>query len=345
MTVLGRRAALGAAAGVALALGGRGAAAQRSVLLRGAGATFPAPLYARWIKAVEAIRPGLSISYDSVGSSEGISRFTTGSVDFGATDAAPTDAQLAMVPAGARVVPATAGMVVLAYNLPGLRRTLRLPRTVLPAILKGEIRSWNDPAIAAANPGLELPRRTIAFVARLDGSGTTYALTNHLSAIDPAWRERHGVATRVDWHGNAMLMRGNEGVSGRLKVTEGGLGYVEHGFAKLLGLAMAELENREGRFVAPSPAAGREALAATGAVGQDLRIVIPDPPGPDSYPIVSYSWLLLYGRYTSGPKLEGLRAFTEFGLGEGQRIAEEMGYVPLPDSVAAASRATLELIG
>ncbi|MCX8102675.1 MAG: phosphate ABC transporter substrate-binding protein PstS [Geminicoccaceae bacterium] len=345
MTELGRRAALAALAGAGLAFGPRPATAQQRVLLRGAGSSFAAPLFARWIKAVEAARPGLSIVYDSVGSGEGISRFVTGSGDFAATDAVPSDAQLAKVADGARMVPATAGMVVLAYNLPGVRATLRLPRAVLPAILRGEIRSWNDPAIVAANPGLDLPKRTIVLVARLDGSGTTYALTNHLAAIDPVWRERHGVATRVDWPGTAMLMRGNEGVSGRLRVTEGGLGYVEHGFAKRLGLPMAELENREGRFVAPTAAAGREALASADVKGEDLRIVIPDPPGAGSYPIVSYTWLLLYGRYTSGAKLEGLRAFAEFGLGDGQQIAAEMGYVPLPESVAAASRSALQLIG
>lgn len=345
MTELGRRTALAVIVGAGFAGGLRAVAAQQSTLLRGAGSTFAAPLFGRWIKAVEAMRPGLSIAYDPVGSGEGISRFVTGSVDFAATDAVPSDAQLAKVAEGARVVPATAGMIVLAYNLPGLGGTLRLPRTVLPAILRGEIRSWNDPAIVAANPGLNLPKRTIVLVARLDSSGTTYALTNHLSAIDPVWRERHGVSTRVDWPGTAMLMRGNEGVSGRLKVTEGGLGYVEHGFAKRLGLPMAELQNRDGNFVGPSAEAGKEALASVGVVGQDLRIVVPDPPGAGSYPIVSYTWLLLYGRYTSGPKLEALRAFAEFGLGEGQKIAQEMGYVPLPEGVAAASRSALQLIG
>ena len=232
---------------------GRAGAPTAKVVIRGAGATFPAPLYEKWIATFRTQNPDLTITYDVVGSGEGQKRFLANAVDFGASDAALNDEQLARVKPGAQLVPVTAGMVVLAYNLPGLGGDLRLSRAVCADIFGGTIKTWDDPRIRADNPGLALPHRSIVMIVRQDGSGTTYAFSAHLSAVSAAWRDQGpGVGTLLSWPGNTMRARGNEGVAGRIKVSEGSIGYVEYHFAKRLGLPVAQLQNRAGRFIAPS---------------------------------------------------------------------------------------------
>src|SRR5262245_11227711 len=314
--------------------------------LRGAGATFPAPLYEKWIAAFQRQNPDMTITYESVGSGEGQKRFLANAVDFGASDAALSDEQLAAVKPGAQLVPVTAGIIVLAYNMPGLGGDLRLSRDVLVGIFSGAVKTWDDPRIRADNPTLTLPHRSIALVVRQDGSGTTYGFTAHLSAISPAWRDRGpGVGTLVSWPGNTMRARGNEGVAGRIKVSEGSIGYVEYHFAKRLGLSMAHLQNRALRFVAPSESRGQTALARNvKEMPQNLRLFLPDPEGPDSYPIVTLSWLLLYDRYEDQKKSAALKRFVSWGLTEGQALSRELGYIPLPGDVTSHSLAALERI-
>ena len=279
----------GLAAGSPLARAAGGDAAKGTLSLRGAGATFPAPLYEAWIQAYRRANPDVVITYEAVGSSEGQRRYLADAVDFGASDAALSDEQMARVKSGARLVPVTAGIVVLAYNMPGATAPLRLSREACAEIFAGRIKTWNDPRIRAANPGLDLPNRTIALVARQDGSGTTFALTNHLSAVSPDWRDRGpGVGNLVDWRGAAMLARGNEGVAARIKTSEYSLGYVEYHFARRLGLPMATLQNRAGRYVAPDERGGQAALASSMdqmnidqfffSFGLGLRITIPQFP-------------------------------------------------------------------
>src|SRR5215470_9537015 len=211
------------AAGIVLSPGsqvlGQAPAAKGRIVLRGAGATLPAPLYERWIQAYRREHPEVAITYDAVGSGEGQRRFLANAVDFGASDAALSDEQIARAKFGARLVPVTGGIVVLAYNLPGLTKPLRLSRDVYVDIFSRQIRTWNDPRIRATNPDVVLPNRNITIVARQDVSGTTFAFTNHLAAISESWRDRGpGVSNLVDWRG-AMLARGNEGVAGRIKVS------------------------------------------------------------------------------------------------------------------------------
>ncbi len=320
--------------------------ARAKVVLKGAGATFPAPLYEKWIQAYRQVDPRVSISYDAVGSGEGQRRFQSGSVDFGASDAALSDEQMARVQAGARLIPASAGIVVLAYNVPGLDGPLKLSRDVYVDIFARRIRTWNDPRIRAVNPGLTLPNRTIALVARQDGSGTTFALTNHLAAISEAWRDRGpGVGNLVDWRGAAMLARGNEGVAGRIRGSEDSIGYVEYHFAKRLGLPMAQLQNKAGRYVEPGERAGQIALAqSVSRMPPNLRLFLPDPDGEDAYPIVSYTWLLLYDRYPDRDKVAALRKFVTWGLTEGQAHSRDLGYIPLPPEIATLSLAAVERI-
>jgi phosphate transport system substrate-binding protein len=340
--------AIGIVAVLSVGVAGHGlpGAAGDKILLRGAGATFPAPLYKKWIEAFQMRHPEIVIEYSDVGSGEGIKRFLANAVDFAASDGALSDEQLARVKPSAQLVPATAGMVVLAYNLPGLDGDLKLSRDVYVDILAAKISKWNDPRIRALNPALALPNRSITIVARLDGSGTTFALTNHLSAVSPAWRDQGpGIGYIVDWSGKAMLARGNEGVASRIRISEGAIGYVEYGFAKRLGLPTARLQNRAGHYVGPADRSGQAALASNvKQMPSNLRLFLPDPDGEESYPIVSFSWLLLYDRYPDQEKSAALKRFVAWGLSEGQSHGADLGYITLPRDVAALSRAALERI-
>jgi phosphate transport system substrate-binding protein len=242
-----------------------------------------------------------------------VKRFLDQSVDFGASDGALTDEQMATLKPGARLVPETAGIVVLAYNLPGIGGQLRLSREVYADIFLRKINRWNDPRLQAINPKLGLPNRSIAIAARQDGSGTTFALANHLSAVSEAWRS--------------------------------GLGYVEYGFARKLGLSMASLQNKAGQYVSPSDHSGQAALLSNIAqMPSNLRLYVPDPDGAESYPIVSLSWLLLYERYPDQGKSEALKRFVTWGLSSGQPYATELGYIALPAEITSLSRAALERV-
>lgn len=317
------------------------AQAPSSLSIRGAGSSFAAPLYKQWVAAYRAENPGTVVSYDSVGSGEGVRRFLAGSVEFGASDQPLRAADEAKVGRGVVVVPATAGMVVIAYSLPGTTGELKLPRDVYVDIFAGRITAWNDPRLQAANPSLTLPRRSIALIARQDASGTTEAFTSHLSAVDPKWRtEGPGVGTLARWPSTALLARGNEGVSHLIKISEGAIGYVEYGFAKRLGLPMASLQNKAGAFVGPSEAAARLGLAeATTSASR----AVTDPAGGEAYPIVTYSWLLLYRSYPAASAV-AIRDFVAWGLGKGQGFGAALGYIPLPQGVAAAGVEALSAI-
>jgi phosphate transport system substrate-binding protein len=304
-----------------------------SVLLQGAGATFPAPLYKKWIEEYTKRHPAVLLNYEVVGSGEGTIQFLAGSVDFGASDAALKDEEIATVSRGVQLLPATAGSLVLAYNLPGLGGDLKLKRDVYVDIFLGKITRWNDPRIVATNPDLSLPSADIALVARADSSGTTFAFTNHLSAISDSWRDRGPGAVRVvDWLGTAMLAPGNEGVAGRIKQSQGAIGYVQYGIAQRAGLAMAWLENKAGQFIQPHGGSGLATLINT-QMPENLRVFFPDPEGPDSYPIVTYSWLLLYKRYDDPHKRAALKRFAQWCLTEGQAFNESLGYLRLAPHV------------
>ena len=316
-------------------------------MISGAGATFPAPLYQRWIIDYRAVRPDLTFTYDAKGSGEGVKRFLAGTVDFGASDAALSDAELKQVDPqrGAVMIPMTAGMVVLAYNIPGVAEGLTLSRDLYVDIFAGRIRRWDDPRIAAANPGLALPDKAIVTVVRRDSSGTTFAMTNHLASVDPWWADQGpGVGKLVDWPGNAMTASGNAGVAQRVKITDGAIGYMEYEFAERLGLPIATLQNKAGQMIIPSPAAGQAALAALPDIPADLRVFVPDPAGPDAYPIVSCSWLLLNEHYPDPAKAAALKEALTWGLDQGQSVAKDLGYVPLPAALIAAAGAALDRV-
>ena len=312
--------------------------------IHGAGATFPAPLYKKWIDEYQKRRPEVMVSYDAVGSGEGVKEFLAGRVDFGASDAAMSDAQIAEVARGVQLVPAVAGTIVVAYNLEGLGGDLKLSREVYVDIFLGKIKRWDDLRIKRLNPELNLPKSDIALVVRQDGSGTTYAFTNHLSAISDEWRDRGpGVGTLIDWPGTAMAARGNEGVAGRIKISKGSIGYVEYGMAKRGGLSMAWLENKAGQFIEPHGGSGLATLL-NAPLPENLRVFFPDPDGQDSYPIVTYSWLLLYRQYDDAQKLGALKQFVRWCLTTGQEFNESLGFVRLPPQITARAVEALDNI-
>jgi len=320
------------------------------ILLRGAGATFPSLLYKKMFAEYHAAHPDAAISYDAVGSGEGIRRFIgkgvkeEEKVDFGASDAAMTDEQIAQVARGALLVPDAAGSVVLAYNLPQFHGELKLSRAACAGIFLGHIKNWNDPAIAATNADATLPELTIVTVARLDASGTTFAFAKHLDAISPEWSSRYGAATLIDWPGNTMRARGNQNVAGRIQNSEGSIGYVGYEFAHRLGLRMASLENRDGNFVQPGDQAGMAALA-TAELPPNLRLFIADPAGHDAYPIVTFSWILLYKNYDEPHKAKAVRDLFRWCLTDGQKFASGLGYVPFSANVSAKAVEAVSEVG
>ena len=233
-----------------------------TITLNASGATFPAPIYGRWFAEYNKLHPDVRINYQGIGSGAGIKQFTDGLTDFGASDAAMSDAEIAAVKTGGVVLlPMTAGSIVISYNLPGVTESIKLPRDVYPAIFLGEITKWNDPKIAAANPGVTLPDMPITVAYRADGSGTTFNFTNHLSAISADFKTSPGAGKQVKFP-VGVGGKGNDGVAALIKQTPGTIGYVEYGYAMGAKLAMATLQNQAGKYVAPTAESGSAALGA-----------------------------------------------------------------------------------
>ncbi|MBH8552140.1 phosphate ABC transporter substrate-binding protein PstS [Nostocaceae cyanobacterium CENA357] len=314
-----------------------------NVSLTGAGASFPAPLYASWFTDLNKKYPNLQVNYQSVGSGAGVEQFLKGTVDFGASDVAMTDEEIKKIPQdkGVLLLPVTAGGVVLAYNLPGVSE-LKLPRALYTDILLGNIKTWNDPKIAAANPGVNLPNQPITVVYRSDGSGTTGVFTKHLAAISPEWKSKVGEGKSVNWP-VGVGGKGNEGVTAQIKQTQGAVGYIEYGYAKQNNIPFATLENQAGKFVKYNDQSASETLAAV-TLPENLRAFIADPEGDNSYPIVSYSWILAYRNYPDVAKAKAMEATIEYALTEGQKISGELGYIPLPQPVIAKVAAAADQI-
>ena len=316
-------------------------AAGKGSSLSGAGATFPAPLYQRWFAEYNKANPGTQISYQSVGSGAGVEQFLAGTVDFGASDAPLKPAERAnfktKFSAEPIQVPMTGGSVVFAYNLDGVK-DLKLSRAAYCGIATGAIKKWNDPAIAKANPGAKLPDSAIQFVHRSDGSGTTFQFTNHLKVACPNWTA--GVNKSVSWPQGMTGAKGNEGVSAQIKQTPNSIGYVEYSFAKQTEMSMAAIENKSGKLITPSPAAGAEAFVGE-KMPADLALLVPDSANPKAYPISGLTWLLLYPQSKDAAKQTALKSVVEWALTTGKATATELGYVPLEDSLVAKVKAEL----
>jgi phosphate transport system substrate-binding protein len=315
----------------------------QTITLQGSGATFPAPLYKRWFLEYYRAHSDVAVSYQAIGSGAGIRQFTEGIVDFGASDAAMSDEEIQKVKAGVQLLPMTAGSVVISYNVPGVAEPLHLSRDAYPRIFLGEIESWDDEAIRKTNPGVNLPALPITVVRRAEGSGTTFAFTSHLSAVSPAWKKGPGTGKTVVWP-KGIGGRGNSGVTALIQQTPGAIGYLEYGYADLGHLPMAVLENKAGRYVAPGPASGRAALEGA-ELPENLRLFIPDPKGKDAYPIVTYTWMLCYRHDDDPEKVRALKDVLRYGLTDGQKLAGELGYIPLPENVARKVLDAVEGLG
>lgn len=326
---------------LAAILGGgpRVSLAQNAMTIQGSGATFPAPLYQLWFMQFNKTNPNVQVNYQAIGSGAGIKQFQQGLTDFGASDAAMTDEQMAATKNGVQLVPMTAGIIVLTYNLPGAPSDLKLSREAYTGIFLGKITSWNDPAIAKSNPNVQLPDTKITVVSRSDGSGTTYVFTSHLSAISDAWKNGPGHGTTVNFP-VGVGGKGNPGVTALVKQTPGAIGYVEYAYAKQNNLPMAVLENKSGGFIPPSLQAGQEALASVD-LPPNLRAWLPDPPAANAYPIVTYTWMLLRKKYDDPKMADTLKAIVLYGLSDGQSFSSQLGYIPLPASVISADKAAL----
>ena len=320
------------------------------VELIGAGASFPSPLYQTWFTELNKKYANLKVNYQSVGSGASVEQFTKGTVDFGASDVAMKDEEIKKIPAdqGVLLLPVTAGSIVLAYhlpdapNIPGDVATLKLPRAVYVDILLGKIKFWDDPAIAQANPSTKLPKEEIKVIYRADGSGTTDVFTKHLSTISPEWKTKVGNGKSVKWP-VGVGAKGNEGVTAQVQQTPGSIGYVEYVYAKESKLKFAYLENKAKQFVSASEESAAKTLASV-TLPEDLRAFIFDPEGEDSYPIVTYTWILTHKKYADVAKAKAIEATIEYALTDGQKIARELGYVPLPANVIAKVAAAADQI-
>jgi phosphate transport system substrate-binding protein len=310
-----------------------------SVKLQGAGASFPAPLYLKWFKSYSGAHSNVQVDYQSVGSGSGVKSFMDRTVDFAASDAAMKPEDMAKVEGGVLLLPMTAGNIVLAYNLPDVPE-LRLSREAYTGIFLGKITKWSDPAIAKENAGAKLPDQPINVIVRADSSGTTFVFSKHLSAISPEFAKTVGTNTMPNWPVGTRS-KGNEGVTASLLTTPGSIGYVEYGYAHSQNLHMATLQNKSGNFVQATTDSGRAALSSA-KLPADMIVWVSDPEGKDAYPIVTFTWMILYKKYDNKEKLDALKALVTYGLTDGQKEAEPLGYVPLPDSVIAANKAALE---
>jgi phosphate transport system substrate-binding protein len=311
------------------------------VRLQGAGASFPAPLYLKWFKAYSTAHQNVQVDYQSVGSGSGVKSFIDKTVDFGASDAAMKPEDIARVDTGVQLLPMTAGAIVLAYNVEGVQ-DLKLSRAAYSGIFFGKITKWNDPAIAKSNPSAKLPDLPINVVVRADSSGTTFVFTKHLSTINEEFSKGVGTNNMPSWP-TGTRSKGNEGVTAAIKSTPGSIGYIEFGYARSQNLAMATLENKSGAYVAANTASGQAAIASA-KLPEDMIVWASDPEPKDAYPIVTFTWLLAYKKYTDKKKHDVLVDLFRYGVTDGQKDAESLGYIPLPQAVVERVTAALSNI-
>lgn len=325
-----RRAVTASAVSAAIALSPVLTAIAQAVTLNGAGATFPALLYERYIAEFKKKNPNMTVNYQAIGSGGGIRQMIAGVVDFGGSDAAMTDEDMAKVQRGVILVPTAGGAVTPIYNLPGVTN-LKLSREVLPEIFAGRITKWNDAKIAKDNPGVNLPNSDIKTVVRSDGSGTTFIFTNHLSAVSPYFKGRVGVGTAPKWTTNPLRGRGNPGVAALVQKTPGSIGYVEFSYAKKNNITVAAVQNKKGEFLTPSIDNTNKALSAV-TFPANFRVFEGDP--ADGYPITGLTWMMVYRQYDSPEKSAAVKQWIEYVLTEGQNLNSSLDFTRIPNDVA-----------
>jgi len=306
-------------------------AANQEISLSGAGATFPFPLYSKWMSEYNKLHPNVRINYNSIGSGGGIRQITAGTVDFGASDAPMSDSDGKKASGTLHHLPTTIGAVVVAYNVPGATSKLKLDSQLLAEVFLGKITKWNDPKLVAANPDAKLPALGITVVYRTDGSGTTAVFTDYLGTVSSEWKSSVGVGKAVKWP-VGLGAKGNEGVTGQLKTTPGAVGYIELAYATQNKLTTASLKNKAGNYVDASSQAGT-AAALGRLMPPSLFVSLADADGADAYPIASYTYLLIYQDAKDRVKGEALASFLWWAVHDGQRYAAGLDYAPLPPTV------------
>jgi phosphate transport system substrate-binding protein len=323
---------------LALAAGSAALAADK-MLITGAGATFPFPLYSKWFSDYNKLHPSVQINYQSIGSGGGIKQITEKTVDFGASDAPMSDDEMAKAP-GIQHIPTVLGAVVVVYNLPGVNEPLKFSPEAIAAIFLGKTTKWNDPSIAKDNPNAKLPDMPITVVHRSDGSGTTYVWTDYLSKVSPDWKSGPGTGKSVNWPAG-LGGKGNEGVTGTVKQTEGGIGYVELAYANQNKLTPAIVKNRDGNWIKATLETVSEA-AAKAEMPDDYRVSITNQPGKDAYPIASFTYILVYKDQTDPAKGKELLHFLWWAVHDGEKAAAALDYAPLPKPVVQKVESTLK---
>ncbi len=314
----------------ALLLGGVATTASAQMTINGAGATFPYPIYSKWFAAYAKVDPSVRFNYQSIGSGGGQKQIMAQTVDFGASDGPMSDENLAKAPGKLLHIPTVAGAVVLTYNLPG-SPTLKLDGPTIADIFLGKITKWNDPKIAALNNGASLPDADIVVVHRSDGSGTTYIFTDYLSKVGPEWKEKVGNNTSVNWP-VGLGAKGNEGVAGQVKQLPNSIGYVELIYALQNKMSYADLKNAAGEFVKATLESVTAALA-TADIPDDFRFSMTNAPGKDAYPISGATWLLVYQQQKDATKGKKLVEFLKWAAKDGEAMAKDLNYAPLPDAL------------
>jgi phosphate transport system substrate-binding protein len=318
--------------------------AANTILINAAGATFPYPIYSKWFDVYHQKDPNVQINYASVGSGAGISQLLNGTVDFGASDGPMTDEQLAQAKFKVLHFPTVLGAAVPTYNVPGISGDLNFTQKALAGIYLGTITKWNDPELANANKNLKLPNTDVVVVHRSDGSGTTYIWTDFLSKASPEWASKVGKKTSVNWP-VGLGGKGNEGVSGLVKQTPGTVGYVELVYALQNHMNFGNVQNAAGKFV-KADLAGVTAAAAGAAksMPDDFRVSITNAPGPASYPISSFTWLLIPAKISDAGKRDAIKGFLKWMLTDGQGYNEGLAYSKLPPAVIAKEQKAIALI-
>jgi len=315
---------------VGLLFSGIAATASAQMTINGAGATFPYPIYSKWFDAYAKVDPSVRFNYQSIGSGGGQKQILAQTVDFGASDGPMSDDNLAKAPGKLLHIPTVAGAVVMTYNLEG-SPALKLDGEAIADIYLGKIKKWNDPKIAALNASAHLPDGDIVVVHRSDGSGTTFIYTDYLSKVSPEWKQKVGNNTSVNWPAG-LGGKGNEGVSGQVKQTPNSIGYVELIYALQNKMPYAELKNAAGEFVQPTLESVTAALA-TAEVPDDFRFSMTNAPGKDAYPIAGATWILVYQEQKDATKGKKLVEFLKWAETDGEKMAKDLNYAPLPETL------------
>ena len=334
-----RRCAVGFAVAAALCV-----STYAQLLINGAGATFPAPIYTKWFSEFRSVDSSANINYQAVGSGSGINQVTNGTVDFGATDGPMTDKQIADAKIKVLHFPTVLGAVVPTYNIPGVTGAIKFTPQALAGIYSGKITKWDDPAIASVNKDLKLPSENITTVHRADGSGTTYVWTDYLAAVSPEWKSGPGVGASVKWP-NGLASKGNDGVTGLVKNQKFSIGYVELVYAAKNKLTYGSVQDKAGDFITAD--LHSVTLAAAGAAKSmpaDFRVSIVNAPGKGAYPISTFTWLLIPQTIPDAQKKKVIVGFLNWALTKGQDYVEALDYARLPKEVVAKELKAISLI-